>query len=99
MSTGKKGFALQGEDLGKQRAGTGRHLKQSRVAGSAKQGTSTQGQCMASRRGKQGCRAATEGAGGCRILGKGGEKEGSVDGPWASCLPATPCPAHQACWG
>lgn len=37
------------------------HFKQSRVAGSAKQGTSAQGQCMASRWGRQGCRAATEG--------------------------------------
>lgn len=38
------------------------HFKQSRVAGSAKQGTSAQGQCMASRWGRQGCRAATEGS-------------------------------------
>lgn len=90
MGTGKKGVCIARG--GSQKAG-GRgcgHFKQSRVAGSAKQGSSTQGQCMASRWGKQGCRAATQGAGGCRILGKGGEKEGSVDGPWASCLPATP---------
>lgn len=90
MGTGKKGVCIARG--GSQKAG-GRvcgHFKQSRVAGSAKQGSSTQGQCMASRWGKQGCRAATEGAGGCRILGKGGEKEGSVDGSWASCLPATP---------
>lgn len=58
---GKKGVCT--ERGGSQQA-KGRdygHFKQSRVAGSAKQGTSAQGQCMASRWGRQGCRAATEG--------------------------------------
>lgn len=56
MGTGRKGVCTARG--GSQQAG-GRacgHFKQSRAAGNAKQGISTQGQCMVSRWGGQGCR-------------------------------------------
>lgn len=61
MGAGKKGVCTGRGGSQQARARDYGHFKQSRVAGSAKQGTSAQGQCMASRWGRQGCRAATEG--------------------------------------
>lgn len=61
MGTGKKGVCTERGGSQQARGRDYGHFKQSREAGSAKQGTSAQGQCMASRWGRQGCRAATEG--------------------------------------
>lgn len=56
MGTGRKGVCTaRGGSQQAEVRGCG-HFKQSRVVGNAKQGTSTQGQCMASRWGWQGCK-------------------------------------------
>ena len=89
---GKEGFALRG-GLSQQWGQGWGHCMQSRVAGSAKRGTSAQGQCMASS-GVGGGAGQPQGAQGCRTPGRRGEKEGGRDpagGFWPFCHP---CPAH-----
>lgn len=49
--------------------------------------------------GQAGVKDHNVGARGCRTLGKGGEKEGSMDSASGFLPSCHPCPAHQACWG
>lgn len=60
--------------------GSTEHVKQSRAAGSAKQGTSAQGQVHGIRVGQ----ARVQGAEGCRTLGKEGRREAAWTKSWAS---------------